>query len=163
MLVLLPVYLGFLGVTPGRTFAYWGAAYTVLIAFLLVSRLPVWSGKSEGSRIRRDLVLPIMLALVVYVALLMSYTWHVMVVTVAAYLLSLPLGASFLGAQIRHLHNQWPRRSRCRRFQRRYRPAYLAEKQQQFDACDRGRQTLVSQKAVSRSDSAVFTQLFNEK
>ncbi len=93
MLVLLPVYLGFLGVEPSRTFAYWGAAYTVLIGFLLVSRLPVWSGKTEGSRIRRDLVLPIMLALVVYVALLMSYTWHVMVVTVVAYLLSLPLGA----------------------------------------------------------------------
>ena len=93
MLVLLPVYLGFLGLTPDRTFAYWGAAYTVLIGFLLVSRLPVWSGKTEGSRIRRDLVLPIMLALVVYVALLMSYTWHVMVVTVIVYLLSLPLGA----------------------------------------------------------------------
>ena len=93
MLVLLPVYLGFLGLTPDRTFAYWGAAYTVLIGFLLVSRLPVWSGKTEGNGIRRDLVLPIMLALVVYVALLMSYTWHVMVVTVVVYLLSLPLGA----------------------------------------------------------------------
>jgi len=93
MLVLLPVYLGFLGLTPDKTFAYWGAAYTVLIGFLLVSRLPVWSGKTEGNGIRRDLVLPIMLALVVYVALLMSYTWHVMVVTVVVYLLSLPLGA----------------------------------------------------------------------
>ncbi|MBB6483255.1 CDP-diacylglycerol--serine O-phosphatidyltransferase [Rhizobium lusitanum] len=93
MLVLLPVYLGFLGLTPDRTFAYWGAAYTVLIGFLLVSRLPVWSGKTEGNGIRRDLVLPIMLALMVYVALLMSYTWHVMVVTVVVYLLSLPLGA----------------------------------------------------------------------
>ncbi|MGV1758154.1 CDP-diacylglycerol--serine O-phosphatidyltransferase [Rhizobium sp. P44RR-XXIV] len=93
MLVLLPVYLGFLGLTPDKTFAYFGAAYTVLIGFLLVSRLPVWSGKTEGNGIRRDLVLPIMLALVVYVALLMSYTWHVMVVTVVVYLLSLPLGA----------------------------------------------------------------------
>mgnify|MGYP001113377043 FL=1 len=93
MLVLAPVYLGFLGLTPDRTFAYWGAAYTVVIGFLLVSRLPVWSGKSEGNGIRRDLVLPIMLGIVVYVALLMGYTWHVMVVTVVVYLLSLPLGA----------------------------------------------------------------------
>ncbi|MFJ6322436.1 MULTISPECIES: CDP-diacylglycerol--serine O-phosphatidyltransferase [unclassified Rhizobium] len=93
MLVLLPVYLGFLGLTPDRTFAYWGAAYTVLIGFLLVSRLPVWSGKTGGNGIRRDLVLPMMLGLMVYVALLMSYTWHVMVVTVVVYLLSLPLGA----------------------------------------------------------------------
>lgn len=92
MLVLLPVYLGFLGLTPDRTFAYGSSIYTVCIAFLLVSRLPVWSGKS-GSRIRRDLVLPIMLAVVLYVALLMSYTWEVMVVTVAVYLVSLPFGA----------------------------------------------------------------------
>jgi len=92
MLVLLPVYVGFLGIVPTRTFAYFAAGYTVLIAFLLVSRLPVWSGKTS-SRIRRDLVLPLMLAVVVYVALLMSYTWEVMVVTVAFYLVSLPFGA----------------------------------------------------------------------
>lgn len=95
MLVLAPVYIGFLHLFPHGTFGYAMAAslYTVVIGFLLVSRLPVWSGKSEGSRIRRDLVLPIMLGVVVYVALLMSYTWQVMVFTVAAYLLSLPFGA----------------------------------------------------------------------
>ncbi len=93
MLVLLPVYLGFLGLAPDRTFAYISAAYTVVIAFLLISRLPVWSGKSEGSRLRRDLVLPMMLGVVLYVALLSSYTWEVMVVTVVLYLLSLPFGA----------------------------------------------------------------------
>jgi CDP-diacylglycerol--serine O-phosphatidyltransferase len=93
MLVLLPVYLGFLGLATDRTFAYLSSIYTVLIAFLLISRLPVWSGKSEGNRLRRDLVLPMMLGVVLYVALLMSYTWEVMVFTVAAYLLSLPFGA----------------------------------------------------------------------
>ncbi len=92
MLVLLPVYLGFLGLTTDRTFAFCSAAYTVLIAFLLISRLPVWSGKSE-SRLRRDLVLPAMLGVVIYVAMLMSFTWEVMVFTVCAYLLSLPFGA----------------------------------------------------------------------
>ena len=93
MLVLLPVYLGFLGLATDRTFAYLSSIYTVLIAFLLISRLPVWSGKSEGNRLRRDLVLPMMLGVVLYVALLMSYTWEVMVFTVAAYLVSLPFGA----------------------------------------------------------------------
>ncbi|TCR93059.1 CDP-diacylglycerol--serine O-phosphatidyltransferase [Rhizobium sp. BK376] len=92
MLVLLPVYVGFLGFEQTTAFALGSAAYTVIIAFLLVSRLPVWSGKS-GSRIRRDFVLPMMLGVVVYVALLMSYTWQVMVVTVVCYLLSLPYGA----------------------------------------------------------------------
>ncbi|MBB3657379.1 CDP-diacylglycerol--serine O-phosphatidyltransferase [Rhizobium sp. BK650] len=92
MLVLLPVYLGFLGLIPDRTFAFLSSGYTVLIAFLLISRLPVWSGKSE-SRMRRDLVLPAMLGVVIYVALLMSFTWEVMVFTVCAYLISLPFGA----------------------------------------------------------------------
>ncbi|MET0746930.1 MAG: CDP-diacylglycerol--serine O-phosphatidyltransferase [Rhizobium sp.] len=93
MLVLAPVYIGFLGVMPDKTFGSIAAIYTVIIGFLLVSRLPVWSGKTGGSGIRRDLVLPIILGVVVYVALLMSYTWEVMVVTVAGYLLSLPFGA----------------------------------------------------------------------
>ncbi|MGA1801213.1 CDP-diacylglycerol--serine O-phosphatidyltransferase [Rhizobium sp. HT1-10] len=93
MLVLAPVYIGFLGLMPDKAFGYAASAYTVVIGFLLVSRLPVWSGKASGAGIRRDLVLPIMLGVVVYVALLMSYTWQVMVVTVAGYLLSLPFGA----------------------------------------------------------------------
>lgn len=92
MLVLLPVYLGFLGVEPGKTFAYIAAAYTVLIGYFLISRLPVWSGKSE-SRIRRDLVMPAILIVVVYVALLMSFTWEVLVLTVLAYLVFLPFSA----------------------------------------------------------------------
>lgn len=93
MLVLLPVYIGFLGIPPSPLFAFLASGYTVLIGFLLVSRLPVWSGKSEGSRIRRDLVLPGILLVVLYVATLMSFTWETMVVTVVAYLATLPFGA----------------------------------------------------------------------
>lgn len=93
MLVLLPVYVGFLGVAPSQPFALISSAYTVVIAFLLVSRVPVWSGKSEGGRIRKDLVLPVMLVIVIYVATLMSFTWETMVLTVALYLASLPFGA----------------------------------------------------------------------
>lgn len=92
-LVMLPVYLGFLGVAPVGLFAYASTAYTIIIAYLLVSRLPVWSGKSETSHIRRDLVLPMILGVVLYVALLMSFTWEVLVVSVLLYLCSLPFGA----------------------------------------------------------------------
>ncbi|THV25718.1 CDP-alcohol phosphatidyltransferase family protein [Peteryoungia ipomoeae] len=92
-LVLLPVYIGFVGVESGPFFAYGSAIYTVIIGALLVSRLPVWSGKSETSRIRRDLVFPMILVVVLYVALLMSFTWQVLIVTVVLYLFSLPLGA----------------------------------------------------------------------
>ncbi|OJT97014.1 MAG: CDP-diacylglycerol--serine O-phosphatidyltransferase [Rhizobium sp. 63-7] len=93
MIVLLPVYIGFLGVEISQTFAYIASAYTAIIGLLLVSRLPVWSGKSGGSRVRRDLVLPLMLAVVIYVALLMSFTWQVLSLTVITYLATLPFGA----------------------------------------------------------------------
>ncbi len=104
MLVLLPVYLGLLGIVPDATVAFSSAAYTALIAFLLVSRLPVWSGKSEGNRIRRDLVLPIILAVVLYVATLMSFTWETMALTAIVYLVSLPFGAR----SWRRKYGDWP-------------------------------------------------------
>ncbi|MGE8103424.1 CDP-alcohol phosphatidyltransferase family protein [Allorhizobium sp. NPDC080224] len=92
-LVMLPIYLGFLGVAPVGIFAYASTTYTVVIGYLLVSRLPVWSGKSETSHVRRDLVFPMILGVVLYVALLMSFTWEVLVVSVLLYLCSLPFGA----------------------------------------------------------------------
>ncbi|MGF9562458.1 CDP-diacylglycerol--serine O-phosphatidyltransferase [Neorhizobium sp. JUb45] len=92
MLVMLPVYLGFLGVPLEGWVAYAAGAYTVLMGYLLVSRLPIWSGKSE-TRIRRDLMLPVILGVVIYVALLMSFTWEVLSVTVIAYLCMLPFSA----------------------------------------------------------------------
>jgi len=91
MLVLLPVYLGHLGFEPGPVFAGAAILYTILIAFLLVSRLPVYSGKAVG-RIRRDLVLPVLIAIAIYVALLMSYIWATLAVTALIYLATLPMG-----------------------------------------------------------------------
>lgn len=92
LLVMLPIYLSFLGVEATQQFAIASAIYTMLIAFLLISRLPVWSGKSE-KKVRRDLVLPLTIAVVLYVALLMSYTWEVLSATVIFYLFTLPFGA----------------------------------------------------------------------
>lgn len=90
MLVLLPVYLGFLGLTPNKGLAFAVAAYTVTIGFLLVSRLPVYNGKSAGNLIRRDFVVPLILLVVAYVAFLMSFTWHTLTLTALAYLIFLP-------------------------------------------------------------------------
>ncbi|MFD1746193.1 CDP-diacylglycerol--serine O-phosphatidyltransferase [Rhizobium helianthi] len=92
LLVLLPVYLGFLGIDTSGIFAVGATIYTVLMGYLLVSRVPVWSGKSE-TRVRRDLMLPLLLCVVIYVALLMSYTWQVLSVTAVAYLIFLPFSA----------------------------------------------------------------------
>jgi CDP-diacylglycerol---serine O-phosphatidyltransferase len=90
LLVLMPVYLGLIGVPVNQTFGFVSAAFTVGVALLLVSQLPVYSGKSSGMRVRRDLVLPLMLAIVGYVALLFSYTWTTLALTAAAYFAMLP-------------------------------------------------------------------------
>ncbi|MDO6963649.1 CDP-diacylglycerol--serine O-phosphatidyltransferase [Rhizobium alvei] len=92
LLVLLPVYAGFLGIEATPLFGYISAAYTVAIGYLLVSRIPVWSGKAQGM-IRRENALPFILVVVLYVALLMSFTWEVLAATSVLYLCTLPFGA----------------------------------------------------------------------
>ncbi|WEX07643.1 CDP-diacylglycerol--serine O-phosphatidyltransferase [Chelativorans sp. AA-79] len=89
VLVMLPVYLGFLGMETSRSVAFAACAYTLVIAFLLVSRLPVYSGKASGSRVRRELAIPLMLGVVFYALLLASYTWLTMAVSAILYLASL--------------------------------------------------------------------------
>ena len=92
LLVMLPVYLGFLGIPATPVAAFAASGYVVVIALLMVSRLPVYSGKSSGARIRRDIVMPFILGMVLYVALLFSYTWQTMSATAIAYLMVLPFG-----------------------------------------------------------------------
>ncbi|AKH99916.1 CDP-diacylglycerol--serine O-phosphatidyltransferase [Hoeflea sp. IMCC20628] len=93
MLVLLPIYLGFLGMPIDKSTGFIAAAYTMFIGFLLVSRVPVFSGKGSSGGVRRDLVMPFILAAVVYVSLLMSFTWETLTLTALGYLVSLPFGA----------------------------------------------------------------------
>lgn len=90
-LVMLPIYLGFLGVEPSRGFALGGVVFTLVVAWLLVSRLPVYSGKTVGQRISRDAVIPLTLGAVAYVLFLTSYTWETLVVSALAYAVFLPL------------------------------------------------------------------------
>ena len=90
MLVLLPAYMSFLGFEQTAAFAWFSCGFTVLVALLLVSRIPIWSGKTMGG-IRGDLVLPVMLGIVLFVLLLINYPWHTMTVTALAYLGFIPL------------------------------------------------------------------------
>src|SRR4051794_26747880 len=92
---LLPVYLQFLGVydaPPITLVASLAFIYTLAIAFLMVSRLPVFSGKRVGKRVAPEMVLPVFVVVVLFVALLISYPWEVLTVATLAYLASLPLG-----------------------------------------------------------------------
>src|SRR6266700_1667292 len=88
--VLLPIYLAFLGLPmlPAMLTAF----YTLLIAVLMVSRLPVFSGKTVRMRVPPELVLPVFVSVVFFIALMISYPWHILSTGSLLYLLSLPLG-----------------------------------------------------------------------
>jgi len=87
--VLLPIYLAFLGLP--RPPAVLTALYTLLIAFLMVSRLPVFSGKVR-MRVPPEMVLPVFVSVVFFIALLISYPWHILSAGSVLFILSLPLG-----------------------------------------------------------------------
>ncbi len=90
--VLLPVYLEFIGILPHwPALAPAVALYVVAIALLMVSRLPTFSGKKFGARIRRDLVMPLFVAVVLIVALLVSYPFEMLAIASIAYLGSIPV------------------------------------------------------------------------
>ena len=90
--VLLPIYLYFLGLPNGLVTAWVVLFYTLAIALLMVSRLPVFSGKRIGKRVPPEGVLPVFVAAVLFVALLISYPWIVLTIGTIAYLACLPLG-----------------------------------------------------------------------
>jgi CDP-diacylglycerol--serine O-phosphatidyltransferase len=88
--VLLPIYLAFLGFPkPPATLT---ALYTLLIAFLMVSRLPVFSGKTIRMRVPPEMVLPVFVSVIFFIALLIGYPWHILSTGSVLYLLSLPAG-----------------------------------------------------------------------
>jgi CDP-diacylglycerol---serine O-phosphatidyltransferase len=90
--VLLPIYLVFLGV-PHSTFLIWATLfYTLVIAILMVSRLPVFSGKRVGTRVPPEMVGPLIVLMVLSIALLIAYPWILLSVGTLAYLVSLPFG-----------------------------------------------------------------------
>jgi CDP-diacylglycerol---serine O-phosphatidyltransferase len=90
VLVLLPVYLGFVGLPLTPPYAFAASAYTVFIALLLISRIRIYSGKGPRKRISRDYVLPLIFLVVLYVLLLFTYTWYTLTASCVVYLLLLP-------------------------------------------------------------------------
>ncbi len=91
-LALAPMYLGFLGyINNGHAYALVIAPYIVLVAILMVSRVPTFSGKTMGSRVRRDLVLPILGCAALVFIFLISFPWETLSIFAVAYLLMIPL------------------------------------------------------------------------
>lgn len=90
IVVLLPVYLAFLGVPQPPVLLT--TAFTLMVAVLMVSRLPVFSGKSVRMRVPSEMLLPVFVAVVFFIALLIGYPWHLLSIGSVLYLGSLPIG-----------------------------------------------------------------------
>src|SRR5580698_9350105 len=88
--VLLPIYLAFLGIS--RPPVVLTAIYTGVIAILMVSRLPVFSGKTVKMRVPPEMVLPVFVSVIFFIALLIGYPWVILSTCTVLYLLSLPAG-----------------------------------------------------------------------
>src|SRR6201987_5884828 len=76
--VLLPIYVSFLGVPVSLITIWLTFFYTLAIAFFMVSRLPVFSGKRVGKRVPPEMVLPVFVTVVLFFAMLVSYPWQVL-------------------------------------------------------------------------------------
>lgn len=89
---LLPIYLTLLGLPQFGGFIMLVFFYTLAIAILMVSRLPVFSGKRVGKRIAPEMVLPVFVIVVAAFALLIAYPWFMLAASTAVYLAVLPFG-----------------------------------------------------------------------
>ena len=70
------------------------ALYTLVIALMMVSRVPTYAGKTLGSRVPREWVVPLLLAFALSVALLVIHTFPVLLAITLAYLALIPWGIS---------------------------------------------------------------------
>lgn len=94
IVVLLPVYLEHLGLESFRTSPLMldiVLVYTLVIAFMMVSTIPTYSGKLLGERISREYVLPIFMLAIGFVALLVTYPFGTLSGATIAYLALIPV------------------------------------------------------------------------
>lgn len=94
IVVLLPVYLDQLGFDGLRSGAGFKAVlvYVLLIAFMMVSTIPTYSGKLLGERVSRDMVLPLFVLAVGLVAMLLTYPFGTLSGMTMLYLAAIPIG-----------------------------------------------------------------------
>jgi len=100
IVVLLPIFiehLGLDGIRSSRIMLDFVLIYTLVIAFLMVSTLPTFSGKLLGERISREYVLPIFILAIGFVALLVTYPYGTLTGASIAYLASIPFSSRRFG------------------------------------------------------------------
>ena len=89
--VLLPVYLQMIGVEYTPEGAPAVLVFELVVAFLMVSAIPTFSGKRVTMRVPRDYVLPTFVAFVIVVALLVSFPWSSLAFWTIVYAATVPV------------------------------------------------------------------------
>jgi len=91
MIAMLPIYLELMGLPHTVASPVIALVYVVAIALLMVSWIPTWSGKGVSGRVPREHVLTILICVVFFGALLMSYPWEVLSLCSIAYVCCIPV------------------------------------------------------------------------
>ena len=94
LLALTPFYLQFLGFySDAHEYARFIAAFLILIAMLMVSRVPTFSGKTLA-RIPREAFLPVLAGAAIALLFLISYPWETLAILAILYLLLIPVSVA---------------------------------------------------------------------
>ncbi len=93
-LVMLPLYLSFLGLGNLNHAPVLIAAYSLFIGFLMISRIPTFSGKKMRIRLGREWVLPILLCVGLVAAMSLNFPWHTLCLIAFIYLGFIPFSLS---------------------------------------------------------------------
>jgi CDP-diacylglycerol---serine O-phosphatidyltransferase len=99
--VLMPLYLDGAGFFDMRTMPLTIAFYTLTMAALLISTIPTFSGKLLGERIKREWVMPILVAVALVMALLATYPHSMLLATTFGYLALIPFSIRRYAAHTR--------------------------------------------------------------
>jgi len=91
---LLPAYVIELGFTPPPIFSGVEAIYLLFIAYLMVSRIPTYAGKTFGSRMPREWVVPFFVIAIAIVGLLVTYPFAFLASVTVLYLILIPFGVT---------------------------------------------------------------------
>ena len=108
IIALLPVYLDQLDAFDLRSGwpIYFVLIYTLLVAFLMVSTIPTYSGKLLGERISREWVMPLFVLAGAVVALLVTYPYVTLSIISLLYLAMIPIAVRRYRSQMRAMETE---------------------------------------------------------
>ncbi len=107
LIVMLPLYLTFIDVPGIKALPIVVALHCFFVAFLMVSRIPTFSGKRMGIRIKREMVLPILLLVGLSAAVILNYPWIAFSGIALGYLASIPVSVSRYRKHLARTSSAW--------------------------------------------------------